>query len=162
MTAPILVPLDGSVLAETALQYAVDEAKHRNAPLVLLRVISSVPVLYQTEPGFVWTQQYQDIIDAERTQAHSYMDEKATELRKAGLDVTVKWEMGDPADCILKVAETVKPALLVLATHGRTGVGRWFFGSVAEGVLRHATVPLLLIRAGVHATIPAEVATATR
>ena len=149
MNAPVLLPLDGSPLAEAAIPYAVDQARQQHAPIVLLRVLSQLPVMYLSEPGFAWTPQYQEMLDAEREEAHAYVEAKARELQSVGLDVTVRWEMGDPTAAILDVAKNVQPAMIVLATHGRSGVGRWFFGSVAEGVLRHATVPVLLIRGGV-------------
>ena len=146
MNAPVLLPLDGSPLAEAAIPYAIDQARQQHAPIVLMRVLSQLPVMYLSEPGFVWTPQYQEMLDAEREEAHTYIETKARELQSAGLDVTVRWEMGDPTAAILAVAKDLQPAMIVLATHGRSGVGRWFFGSVAEGVLRHATMPVLLIR----------------
>lgn len=70
----------------------------------------------------------------------------AETFRRAGLRVTRVTEIGDPASVILDQCESSKADLVVMGTHGRSGAGRWLLGSVAERVLRHARVPILLVR----------------
>lgn len=143
MYTKILVPLDGSELAEAVLPYASAIAQCTGAELVLLRVT--------TEPVYEYrlTDVAHDITlhGALETRASDYLEQIAARLRGAGLKVSTHVETGEDRDSytILEFAEELQPDLIAMSTHGRTGLGRAAFGSVAENVLRGTRVPLLLI-----------------
>jgi nucleotide-binding universal stress UspA family protein len=135
----ILVPLDGSLLAETALATAVDMARTFGARLQLLRAAQA-----HTMPGV-------DPTDAEVKavqEAEAYLAEVQARLARAGttnLETTVWY--GPPAVAIVEAAQFRTVDLIVMTTHGRTGLGRLILGSVAESVLRGSVTPVLLLRA---------------
>jgi nucleotide-binding universal stress UspA family protein len=150
MKRQILVPLDGSTLAETALPHAITLARATSASLLLLRVVS-VPTGTQ---GLGWSSQLTgpyDEIEAEEADAQKYLDDVALRLHAEGLDVQTAVHEGDPAKSIVSCAE-MHPEIttIAMATHGRSGPARWFFGSIAEAVLHASPVPLLLVRSGQH------------
>ncbi len=134
----ILVPLDGSELAEAVLPHALALAKSTGAELVLLRV-AFVPIL----PGI-------DPIEVQATaveEAENYVAAAAKPLQAHGVKVEAKIRYGDPVDEILDHVTRDHIDLIAMATHGRTGLKRVVLGSVSEHVLRRASVPVLLVRA---------------
>lgn len=135
----ILVPLDGSPLAEAALPKAMELATgSRGASLLLLRA-AEVPVLSAAEPVAAQVEVVRE--------AEEYLAEIAAKLRAAGLcDVSTSVWYGPPAPAIVEAAEVAKVDLIVMSTHGRSGLGRLFLGSVAESVLRGTHIPILLLR----------------
>jgi nucleotide-binding universal stress UspA family protein len=145
MYKTILVPLDGSKRAELILTHAESLAAAFGAKLVLLQVVEpsvSIVTPYDMVP-------YYDPKEAERLidEAKAYLAGKEGELRAAGIDVKSLVESGPVVGGILEVAEREKADLIAMASHGRTGLGRVFYGSVAAGVLHKADRPLLLVRA---------------
>jgi nucleotide-binding universal stress UspA family protein len=144
MYKTILVPLDGSHRAETILAHAEALATKFGARVVLLQVVEpsvSVVTPYDMVP-------YYDPKEAERmmTEAKGYLAGKEGELKAMGIDVKSAVESGPVVSGILDVAEREKADLIAMASHGRSGLGRVFYGSVAAGVLHKADRPLLLIR----------------
>lgn len=142
----IIVPLDGSKLAESALPEAESLAKLTGAELVLVRVIDyssrdrfgDFGLLYEYEA-------MAKALEEERELAKAYLADLSAQLTGEGYTVASSLIDGIAAKAIVGLA---KPGdLIVMATHGRTGMKRWFIGSIAEEVLRHATVPVLLVRA---------------
>jgi nucleotide-binding universal stress UspA family protein len=135
MQSTILVPLDGSPLAEHALPYAERLAKATSARLILCRALSASKL----EPT--------EIVGAV-DEAHAYMQGVADQLTSRGrmVETTIPW--GDPADEILEQARAARADLVLMATHGRSGLGRWLYGSVADEVLRRASVPLFMVPPG--------------
>jgi nucleotide-binding universal stress UspA family protein len=146
----ILVPLDGSMLAEQALPLAADLARRGNAGLILCRGIGwprdrgGVPTDEEL-PGDV------ALIRQARELAQRYLTGVSQGLIRPGLAVTTVVVVGPAADAILACAEGQQAELIVMSTHGRGGLGRWVYGSVADRVLRGATIPILLVRAGLPA-----------
>jgi nucleotide-binding universal stress UspA family protein len=141
----ILVPLDGSPRAETILPYVQDVALARKSKLILLQVIEPSTLMvtpYDMVP-------YYDTELAERitSEANVYLAAKAGELHQAGLDAEALVMQGPVVRTILDVAEQKNVSLIGMASHGRTGLARVFYGSVAAGVLHGAERPLLLVRA---------------
>ena len=136
----ILVPLDGSVLGETALPPAVELARQHGARLLLLRAAEAHampmadPIQAQVE-AVRGAEEYLAAVRARMTQAGI-----------AGVDTSVWY--GAPAEAIIEAAGVRKADLIVMSSHGRTGLGRLVLGSVAETVLRGTRVPILLIRPG--------------
>jgi nucleotide-binding universal stress UspA family protein len=133
----IMVPLDGSRLAEVALPEAFDFAR-RGATLVLLRAAEATR-LAAADP----TESQVAVI----REAEGYLASVAARARKAGVDKveTSVW-YGPPADSIIEAARVSGIDLIVMSSHGRSGLGRLVLGSVAETVLRGTTTPILLLR----------------
>lgn len=142
----ILVPLDGSSLAERAIADAIAIAEHRKAEIVLLHVLQPISGdLLETDGHPLHIDEQ---IDMRKARAFEYLDR--VRHRIAGRDVrtTVAVEMGPPADVVIDYARAHGADLIVMATHGRSGVKRWLLGSVADKVVRGASGPVLLVRAG--------------
>jgi nucleotide-binding universal stress UspA family protein len=139
----ILVSLDGSKLAEQALPFARLLARTLKIPIELFQVVdlSSASVHMAADKALFLERL---IAEAER-RAREYLDGVARDL--AGIDVAVSIERGKPAQAILARAAALPGALIAIATHGRSGINRWFLGSVAEKVLRGTAHPLFLVRA---------------
>lgn len=142
----IVVPLDGSVLAERALPEAEQLSRLTGAPLHLVRVIDIGILLRIASYGVAADfEAFPRTIAAERAVAREYLAGVERDLTKRGRVVSVELPQGTAADRIIAV---VKPGdLLVMASHGRGGAARWFLGSVAEVILRSSPVPVLLVRA---------------
>ena len=133
----IMVPLDGSRLAEIALREAFDFGR-RGATVVLVRAVEG-----RRLPGA-------DPLDAQVTavrEAEGYLESIATRARLAGVEgiETSVW-YGPAAESIIDAARVREIDLIVMSSHGRTGLGRLVLGSVAESVLRGTTTPILLLR----------------
>jgi nucleotide-binding universal stress UspA family protein len=142
----ILVPLDGSMAGEAALLVA--EA--------LARTLGSTLILYHaTEPAAAWAGYGlgADFTAAQepasgRDDAPGYLEGVRQRLASQGLHVTAVAEEGLPAELILKYARAEGVDLIALATHGRTGVGRWVLGSVTEKVMGYSDSAILVVRTG--------------
>jgi len=147
----ILVPLDGSPLADRALRYARALAAP-GADIVLLRVVP------RSEPisGLVGvpTVPAADVTEAEVQRARSDLEQTTTTVRAWGLRVNPAVAVGHPAEEILRVAEERAVGMIAMTTHGRGAVGRLVFGSVADRVARAASVPVLIVRPGDDAAEP--------
>ena len=135
----ILVPLDGSFLGELALRPAVDLAREKGAKLVLLRAAEAHTTLADPTEAQV----------AAVREAESYLASARTRVRDGGVEEveTSVW-YGRPAEAIVEAARYRGADLIVMSSHGRSGLGRLVLGSVAESVLRATPTPILLIRAG--------------
>ena len=142
MVQHILVGLDGSPLAETILPYVSILAKGVGADVTLLHVIH-VPDEVQEGERY---QAVQPLIQQLTTQAEDYLRGVAQQLIDAGLTAKGQVTTGDTAAAIVRYARQAGIDLIALATHGRSGLRRWFYGSVAEKVLHTTQTPLLLIR----------------
>lgn len=135
----ILVPLDGSTLAEAAIGKAVEVAGDRPVKLLLLRAAEA-----HTLPGMDPTDAQVEVV----REAEEYLATVAARLTDQGIKgvQTSVW-YGPAAAAILDAARLRKADLIVMSTHGRSGLGRLILGSVAESVLRGTTTPILLLRA---------------
>ncbi|MCA9995161.1 MAG: universal stress protein [Anaerolineales bacterium] len=142
----ILVPLDGSHFAEMALPYARVLSEKFNAKLTLACVVET-PIIFGDE--FVATANLQAAArETALAETHAYLMSKQGEMRQLGYDVDFKLVEGRlVAEQIIELACLVAADVIVMSTHGRSGIGRWLLGSVADKVLRQANVPVLLIRA---------------
>lgn len=134
----IVVPLDGSPVAEQAIGPAHTLAKVLQARLLLVHVFESPPVGASGS--------------ADRRLATTYLDGVAADVA-GSVPVATRLLFGDPATALLQLAGELPHAILALCTHGRSGVSRAIFGSVTDHLVRHATVPILVVRrAGTAAT----------
>lgn len=142
----ILVPLDGSDLAERALQPASDLARCFAARLVLLRVVTSHLV---SVSAFGPSEQLYQLSNAvsghDTTMASEYLAGVSRQRSLAGIPVDTAVLEGVPAETIITVAHNKQADLILMSTHGRTGLRRLIYGSVADAVLRASSVPVMLI-----------------
>lgn len=146
MFTHLLVPLDGSPFAEVALKAAVDLATKYDSRLLLVYIVN-VPHAAST----VADEAHDLLLDQIRyrvfEEASAYLGAKEVDLQQQGYRVVSHLAEGsDVAEMILEFARRYLVDTIVMSTHGRSGVSRWVFGSVAEKVLRGAEVPLLLMR----------------
>jgi nucleotide-binding universal stress UspA family protein len=111
--------------------------------VVLLRVVEPIP------PVAIEGSRHIEIEDIElrRTDAEEYLAPIAVELRNKGVKVESRVRQGHPVDQIVAATRETGADLIAMSTHGRGGLGRLVFGSVAQAVLRHAEVPVFLMRA---------------
>ncbi len=143
MYKKILVPLDGSDLAESALAHVSPLAKCMGAEVVLLRVVS-VPVgsyMLVTEPRLI-----EDAAKRAEDDAFEYLKGVAAKLRADGLKVSFEVGTGVIDETIQEFATGVHADLIAMSTHGRGGLARLVIGSVADQLVRHSKVPILLVR----------------
>jgi nucleotide-binding universal stress UspA family protein len=149
----ILVPLDGSALAQRALPHAQMLAQVIDARLHLLRVVADTRSAHmqldnptiRAEAGAIGRDNAPEW-DALRQLAENSLAEQVAHLRADGLYVTSEVRLGVPAETIVEVASECHARLIAMATHGRGGLTRWALGSVADAVLHTAAVPVLLVR----------------
>jgi nucleotide-binding universal stress UspA family protein len=133
----ILVPLDGSKCAEMILPRVEELVSGKNKGICLLRVVFA-----STFPGVDPTEAQVKVV----REAEEYLKGLENGLRAKGLDVDTHVRYGDDAEEILDHAALQEIDLVAMSTHGRSGVKRFFLGSVAEKVLRHAPKPVYLVR----------------
>lgn len=147
----ILVPLDGSGLAERALPLAERVARATGATMHLVRVI--VPPSGQeldawaADAMYLPTDYYTDMLDSEMRHATAYLDRIHAQMSAAGLRVQAAPLIGHAAAALLDYERTAGIDLVVMSSHGRSGLARVAFGSVADRLLHHGAVPILLVQA---------------
>jgi nucleotide-binding universal stress UspA family protein len=142
----ILVPLDGSPLAEEVLDVAAALARIWDVEVTLLQVVR--PVLLSADPALPLPSAYDEGLTAScRQQAQDYLDNVVEQMHGQGLRATGVAVVGwNAADAILDVARPERVAVVALATHGRGGLRRLVLGSVADKLVRGADVPVLVYR----------------
>jgi nucleotide-binding universal stress UspA family protein len=139
----ILVPLDGSALAETSLNYVAGIAAYIK-PL-------SVTLLRAREPMDVGVRQRlssdlaRQLDEAYQEELESYLSKVAESLKEKGINVKTAAVAGGAAESILDWARENKTDIIIMSSHGRTGIARWAFGSVTEKVLKESEIPVLVI-----------------
>ncbi|TAK20782.1 MAG: universal stress protein [Chloroflexota bacterium] len=146
----VVVAVDGSPFAEHALAHAAEMAREMVASLVITRAVFWDPApLHGLAPSLT-------TIDEMRDDAQQYVDNLAAEVQRAGVDARGVVVVGPTTHVILDEAESANAAVIVLATHGRGGLGRFAMGSIATEIVTHARRPVLLIHplhAGEGATV---------
>jgi nucleotide-binding universal stress UspA family protein len=140
----IMVPLDGSELAERALLYARELAAATNATLHLVRVVD-LPSAVKTNRLGAPVNVYAPVIDAQREEANAYLEEARAHEESAGRSVTVQRLDGDAATVLLDYVREAGIDTVVMTSHGGSGLTRWALGTVADRVTRGGTVPVLLV-----------------
>jgi nucleotide-binding universal stress UspA family protein len=144
----LLLTLDGSKVSETSIPYAVELASRLGAKVVLLRVLEmSYGAFSSTGEAFI-AYFSEDQMETDKTLAKEYLEKIAGQLRQKGVTVETHAKFGNAAEEIINLAGEIHADLVVMSTHGRSGIGRWVFGSITEKVLYEGYTPLLLISAG--------------
>lgn len=138
----LLVPLDYTGCAEEVIDVAARLGKALDAELALLYVVTAPP----NSPALVRSALNQD--------AQEHLEELAGTLQRVGLRTSIHVRQGAPADVIVSTAATEKASMIVMGTHGRTGLQRLWAGSVAEQVLRHSPCPVTVVRTASAASHP--------
>lgn len=142
----VIVPLDGSELAETVLTNVRELARDLGLEVILLRAYK-VPANIYAAPEEYYPVQYEEIKTELRDDAKTYLDKKVEELKRFGIGkVSSVTPEGLAADQIMALGRKLPDNLIAMCTHGRTGVGRWVLGSVTETVVRHSGDPVLVVR----------------
>jgi len=148
----ILVPLDGSPLAERALPVATALARKFESQVLLLRALdistSPLPAFYPEVARNLML----EVCEHVRQEAESYLKAWEAELGQQGLDVRILLLDPPPAESIIEAAIAEDVDLVAISTHGRGGLARWTFGSVADKVARHSPCPVLLVRQDLETT----------
>jgi nucleotide-binding universal stress UspA family protein len=146
MFRKILVPLDGSSLAEKALPYATSLAEKYSAELILAQALSPLPVMPVGEFG-VLPYDFGPIHAKEEERAIEYLSNAKEKLATQGIPARTAVIKGrSEADAIVDLAGQEEVDLIVKTTHGRSGLSRWVYGGVATKVLQQAPCPVLLVR----------------
>jgi nucleotide-binding universal stress UspA family protein len=137
-----LVPLDGSPVAETILPFILEIAGPLDMEVVLLRVVQPLPPIVVEGSRHVVA----EAVEARQIDAEEYLAALAAELRDKAVRVQIRVRRGMPSEEILAGGREVGADLIAMTTHGRSGLGRLLFGSVAEEVLRQSDIPVFLMR----------------
>lgn len=143
----ILVPLDGSELAERALPVAVQIARATGARLLLAHVISNLTWAFATETGLTSAEAYEELLAIEDRGARDYLQRMISSVpAAAGVRVEATQMRGEPAPALLDLIEEQSVDLVVMTSHGYTGLRRFALGSVADRLARSGGAPVLLLR----------------
>ncbi|MDD5095525.1 MAG: universal stress protein [Dehalococcoidia bacterium] len=135
----ILAPLDGSEVGEAALPYVRELAMKLKAKVVLFQAVQKDESLEEIN----WI----ELRDLSKKSARACLSRAGYYLEREGIEVKSEVRIGNPASQIIDVATETGCSIIAMSTHGRSGIDRWVFGSVAEKVLRAGNTPVLLVRA---------------
>jgi nucleotide-binding universal stress UspA family protein len=142
----IIVPLDGSELAGAALPTAGRIAKKLDLELYLMRIVEN-PYAAFVSGGGPYAVNVDELMKDIRSRARKYLEAKMAELKKTGVEqISYLLQEGIATDEIVSIADQTSGSLIVMSSHGRSGMKRWLLGSVAETVVRHANNPVLVVR----------------
>ena len=133
----ILIPLDGSDTAAAIIPFVLEIATQTSAKLTLVTSVQQVGIWDATLTL--------DVLEREEELAKQYLTEQAGQLRAAGTSVDTRITRGEAAEGVLSVADSEDVDLVAISTHGRSGVSRWLFGSVASRILQSCTTPVLFL-----------------
>jgi len=150
MYGKILVPLDGSKLAECVIPYVEELVKCGASEKVILvsvteRIQGYRPISDPSQP--LGERMMPEGVGKKERQAQKYLDKIAKGLKDKGITVQTEVLLGNPAEEIAIYAEYKKCDIIVMASHGRSGPSRWTHGSVADKVFKATCVPVLMVRA---------------
>ncbi len=147
MIAHVLVPLDGSLLARSALDYAL-KLIDSSGTITLLTILQPPEVpIYDFYPVTMSPQKdYEAGFTEALTHAQDYLYQITNEIQeKYAINIEATVEMGDPATAIIEAAAKLGTDAIVMSTHGRSGISRWLFGSVTQKVLAASCCPVFVI-----------------
>ena len=141
LVTKLVVPLDGSALAETVLPHVREIASKLDYKVVLLRVVRPL--------HYFWVGEHPPEIDEENAhmenEARAYMEATAEKLSQDGIDVEWRVLVGHPTTIVLEQVRDIPHSIVTLTTHGRSGFRRWLIGSLAESLVRSGGDPVLIV-----------------
>lgn len=141
----VIVPLDGSELAESVIPLVAGMAKKLDLEVILFRAYHIPYAAYGGEDGYMVN--YDDLIAGVRDEANEYIDKQVAEVKKLGVaKVVAVTKEGIAGDEIIALGHKSPESLIAMGSHGRSGIGRWVLGSVTENVVRHSDEPVLVVR----------------
>lgn len=148
MYKKIMVPLDGSKLAECVLPHLETLVKGCESPQVLfVRAVEPITIPYGIEAAKITSvEQLTAFETRNKLDAEKYLKEIVDRFRKAGVNAKAEVIFGKAAEALSNFASKNNIDLVVIASHGRSGISHWVWGSVAERLLRSLCVPVLMIR----------------
>jgi len=141
MFKKVLVPLDGSTLAENTLPFVINLAKEGCVEEVVILNVVEIPIMWSSESFDIFP-----LKNAQFRRAQKYLAGIETKLSDEGIKIKAEILEGAAAKCIVEYAQSNAVDLIVIGTHGYTGMKELVFGSVALKVLHDAHVPVLLIK----------------
>lgn len=142
----VVVPLDGSRLAETVLPHAIELAKKLGLEIVLARAYQP-PLSTYSGADAPYIPNRDALLTLVKEEAGAYLDAKVNELKATGIEKVSSISMfGSGADEIIDLGRSTPENLIAMCTNGRSGVNRWVLGSVTEKVVRHSGDPVLVVR----------------
>ncbi len=145
----MLVPLDGSKLAEAVLVYVKELVRRLDLEVTFLHVCNPE----EREPAPMPRAYVKQVAETVRRQSKEFQEKASIETGGSAVEAQGVLAMGNPAEEIIRYAYDNNIDLIMMATHGRSGIGRWAMGSVADKVLRSSKVPVWLVRAKIHKDI---------
>jgi nucleotide-binding universal stress UspA family protein len=146
MMKAILFPTDGSPLSERAFPLALDVARAQQARLLMAQVVPYLGWLDIGPDAYLSASAYREMVDAMDGDAWRNLETLTARAQGTGIIVETTVRHGSPWAELLEYEEQARPDLVVMATHGRTGIARFALGSVADMILREGTAPVLLVR----------------
>jgi nucleotide-binding universal stress UspA family protein len=150
MYQKILVPLDGSKLAECALPYVEELAKGCGTEeIILVSVTERVQGyrVFDDSTQLRGQRLIREAVGKKQEQAQRYLDRIAKAMKAKGISVDTEVLLGDPAEEIVSYAKHPGCDIIIISSHGRSGISRWAYGSVADKIFRASCVPILMVRA---------------
>lgn len=149
VSKPIVVGIDGSDASREALRWAAEEARLRSAPLVAVYAWSFIPPQTIGDPGLlaVPAGDFPGQLEAEREAASGTLEAAVADALAAapGIGVDQRLVEGDPGDALVKESESAQ--LVVVGSHGRSGIQAALLGSVSRHVTTHAACPVVVVKA---------------
>ena len=142
----ILVPLDGSARAEKILDHVIEMATRFEVEVILLQVLAQEMPLVSPYDSMIDITPELEMVE-EKTEARTYLDDICERLENVNIQTRCRVEVGPIVDTIINVAKEMDVDMVAMASHGRSGLARVLYGSVASGVLEKIDRPLFLIRA---------------
>ena len=148
----IMVPLDGSEVAECVIPQLEMVAKscQPEPKVTLVRVVTPLKLYSGFEYGgmveYISPEQIQRLEDDSKKNAQDYLAKQVSRLKEHGLTATAEVVFGMASESLTQFAGQNGVDLIVIATHGRSGINEWFWGSVAERVLKTSKIPVLMVR----------------
>lgn len=143
----VIVPLDGSEVAERAVSYARKVVNPKGGRITLLTAIDvpdyTVMSYYPAVVGYETNRD--DMVEKAVPPAKEYLTNISDRLQAEGFNVSVDAIIGEAASTIVEQAEELKVDAIVMSTHGRSGISRWLFGSVANKVLTTTNIPVFIV-----------------
>jgi nucleotide-binding universal stress UspA family protein len=141
----LLLPLDGSKQSELAVPHVEELAAQLKAEVVLLHVVAPTYFAYSIPGETIEMPFTAEDMERFRAKSEHYLESVAEALRKRGIATSTEVAIGTAADEIIRLSDEMPVDLVVMSTHGRSGISRWAFGSVADKVIHAANAPVLLI-----------------